>query len=52
MKRIKMFFKFKKLTVSIDNVSDWLLFVALCLFVAYMLIKIWLQSVLLVCVYL
>lgn len=52
MKRIKMFLKFKKLTLSVDNVSDWLLFVALCLFVAYMLIKFWLQCVLLVCLYL
>ena len=52
MKKIKLFLKFKKLTLSIDNISDWLLFVALCLFVTYMLIKIWLQSVLLVCLYL
>ena len=52
MKRIKMFFKFKKMTVSVDNVSDWLLFFALCLFVAYMLIKFWLQCVLLVCLHL
>lgn len=52
MKRIKMFLKFKKLSLSIDNVSDWLLFFALCLFVVYMLIKFWLQCVLLVCLYL
>lgn len=52
MKRIKMFLKFKKLSLSIDNVSDWLLFFALCLFVAYMLIKFWLQSMLLVCLFL
>lgn len=52
MKRIKLFLKFKKLSLSIDNVSDWLLFFSLCLFVAYMLIKFWLQCVLLVCLHL
>ena len=52
MKRIRLFLKFKKLSLSVDNVSDWLLFVALCLFVAYMLIKFWLQCVLLVCLHL
>lgn len=52
MKRIKLFLKFKKIVVSVDNVSNWLLFVALCLFVIYLLVKIWLRSVLLVCLFL
>lgn len=52
MKKIKLLLKFKKLAVSVDNVSDWLLFFALCLFVAYMLIKFWLQCVLLNCIFL
>lgn len=52
MKKIRLLLKFKNILLKIDYVSDWLLFVALCLLVAYLLVKFWLQCVLLVYVYL
>lgn len=42
MKKFKLFLKFKRLFVSVDYISDWLLFVALCLLVAFVLVIIWL----------
>ena len=52
VKKIRLLLKFKNISVKVDYLSNWLFFVAVLLFVAYMLIKFWMQCVLLVCLHL
>lgn len=52
MKKIRLLLKFKNISLKFDYLSNWLLFGALCLLVAYLLVKFWLQCILLFYVYL
>lgn len=52
VKKIRLLLRFKNISVKVDYLSDWLLFAAVLLFVAYMLFKFYMQCVLLVCIYL
>lgn len=52
MKKIRLLFRLKNCSLKVDYVSGWLLFAALCLLVLYLLVKFWLQCILLFYVYL